>query len=112
MKRKRILLISLLLVSILLLSGCEFDTARLFKSATGQDEQQLIKAEIVFVDGKTLVAYLKNLGIEDSGKVYVGGASSTNIYDAKGNITGAMNYQHVLYIRILPAKAGVAGTSE
>lgn len=112
MKRKRTLLISLLLVSVLLMSGCEFNTTRLFKSATGQEEQPLIKAEIVFTDGKTLVAYLKDLGIEDTGKVYVGGASSTNIYDAKGNITGVLNYQHVLYIRILPTKTSVAGTSE
>jgi len=110
LNRKRILDICLLLAS-LLLSGCNFDTGRLFKSATGQDEQPLIKAEIVFTDGKTLVTYLKDLGIEDTGKVYVGGASSTNLYDAKGNIIGAFNYQRVLYIKILPPKSNAEGSA-
>jgi len=102
--RNRVLLVSLLLAAILLLSGCKLDTARLFKSASGKDEQPLIRAEVVFTDGKTLVTYLKTMGIEDGGKVYVGGSSSTNMYDPKGNITGVINYQHVLYIKVLPAK--------
>ncbi|MGE5390002.1 MAG: hypothetical protein ACM3PE_02950 [Deltaproteobacteria bacterium] len=110
MTRNRILLVSLLLAAVLL-SGCKFDTGKLFK-ATSQDDQPLIKAEIVFTDGKTLVTYLKDLGVEDTGKVYVGGSSSTNMYDAKGNITGVLNYQHVIYIKILPSKAGAAGTTE
>jgi len=105
--KTRILMVSLLLATILL-GGCRFDTAKVFKSATGKDEQPLIRAEVVFTDGKTLVTYLKTMGIEDSGKVYVGGSSSTNMYDAKGNITGVINYQHVLYIKILPAKSEAA----
>jgi len=103
LNRKNILMVSLLLATMLLLGGCKLDTAKLFKSAAGKDEQPLIKAEVVFTDGKTLVTYLKTLGIEDNGKVYVGGSSSTNTYDARGNITGVLNYQHVLYIKILPA---------
>lgn len=112
MTRMRILMVSLLLAAMLLLSGCKVDTAKLLKSATGKAEQPLIRVEIVFTDNKTLVAYLKTMGIEDSGKVYVGGSSSTNMYDAKGNITGVLNYQHVLYIKVLPAKSAASDTAE
>lgn len=111
MTRKRVFCLSLILVGMLILAGCGLNTGNLTKSA-GEDEQPLIKAEIVFTDGKTLVTYLKTMGIEENGKVYVGGSSSTNMYDAKGNITGVINYQHVLYIKILPAKSGTADTTE
>lgn len=103
MNRKKAFLISLLLVSLLAAGGCKTDVNKWLKSASGQDEQPLVRAEVVFTDNKTLVTYLKTLGIEDQGKVYVGGSSSTNTYDAKGNITGVLNYQHVLYIKVLPA---------
>lgn len=110
MARKKVFCISLVLAGMLMLAGC--GAGNMFKSAAGEDEQPLIKAEVVFTDGKTLVTYLKTMGIEESGKVYVGGSSSTNMYDAKGNVVGALNYQHVLYIRVLPAKSGIGDISK
>lgn len=110
MTRKRVLCLSLVLAAMLMLGGCSAGNP--FKSATDEGEQPLIKAEVVFTDGKTLVTYLKTMGIEESGKVYVGGSSSTNMYDVKGNIVGTLNYQHVLYIRVLPAKSETNSTGK
>ena len=62
----------------------------------------LLKVEIFFTDDKTLVGYVKQLGIEQQGKVYVGGSSLNYLYNENGEIIGSYNYQRVLYIKILP----------
>ncbi len=101
MKKRQLICTCLLLVTIIALSGCKLDTSKLIHSHK-ENKEQLIKVEIVFTDGETLVAYLKQLRLESDARVYVGGPSSNNYYDARGNVIGVFNYQRVLYIRLLP----------
>jgi len=93
----------LLLLGLLLVSGCELDFGRLTKSV-GEEGDKLIRVEIVFTDNQTLIGYVKDLAIDPDSKIYVGGSSTNYIYDAQGNIVGAYNYQRVLYMKILPAE--------
>jgi len=102
---KRLFLIaSFLTLFTLVSSGCDSNLQNLFHSSTKNDGKELIKAEIVFTDGERLEGYIKDLGIESDGKMYVGGSSLNYIYDADGNVVGSYNYQRVLYIKILPEK--------
>lgn len=103
MKKKKIL-IACFLVFLLSLSGCKWDIQNLLRPETSADEDQLIKARIVFTDGERLEGYIKSLGVEKDGIVYVGGSSLNYIFDQNGNIIGSYNYQRVLYITILPEK--------
>lgn len=80
--------------------GCNFELPSIpyEKDITSK----LIKVEITFTDDKTLVGYVKELGIEQQGgKVYVGGSSLNYLYDKNGNIVGAFNYQRVLFMKII-----------
>ena len=101
MKKRQLVYACLLLITVIALSGCKLDTSKLIHSSK-EKKEKLIKVEIVFTDGEKLVTYLKQLGLESDARVYVGGPSSNNYYDARGNVIGAFNYQRVLYIRLLP----------
>jgi hypothetical protein len=57
---------------------------------------------IYFTDGKVFTGYVENLGVEESGKLFTGGSSVNNLYNQDGKIIGCFNYQHVLYMKILP----------
>jgi hypothetical protein len=104
MKRKRIFLACLLLIAVASLSGCDVNARNLLNSS--QEKDKFVRVEIVFTDEQKLVTYLKDLGLESDARIYVGGASTNNFYDARGNIIGAFNYQRVLYIKILPEGEG------
>ena len=99
--RLRILALALLL-SFLLLSGCNYNISELLGIPVQSRQDELIKAKIYFTDDQILDAYIKDLGIQQDGKVYVGGSSLNYLYDARGNIVGCYNYQRVLYIKIVP----------
>ena len=102
MVKKQLLGLSLLLVLSFFMIGCEqVDFSKLAVPST-KEQAQFIKVEIFFTDGVTLIGYVKNLGIEPEGKVYVGGSSTNYLYDAHGKIIGAYNYQRVLYMKIIP----------
>ncbi|MDD3853766.1 MAG: hypothetical protein PHD40_08980 [Syntrophomonadaceae bacterium] len=102
MVKKQLLGLSLLLVLSFFMIGCEqVDFSKLAVPST-KEQAQFIKVEIFFTDGVTLIGYIKNLGIEPEGKVYVGGSSTNYLYDARGKVVGAYNYQRVLYIKIIP----------
>lgn len=102
--KKQLMWLSLLLILSLFSIGCEqVDFTKLTLPAN-REQVHLIKVEIFFTDGATLIGYVKNLGIDEEGKVYVGGSSSNYLYDASGKILGAYNYQRVLYIKIIPEK--------
>jgi len=92
----------LLLVLSFFVAGCEQVDFSKLTLPSNREQAQLIKVEIFFTDGATLIGYVKNLSIEPEGKVYVGGSSSNYLYDARGKIVGAYNYQRVLYIKIIP----------
>jgi hypothetical protein len=108
MKKRQLVFTCLLLITIITLSGCKFDTSKLIHPSK-EKKEHLIKVEIVFTDGETLVAYLKQLRLESDARVYVGGPSSNYYYDARGNVIGAFNYQRVLYIRLLPEESSNNG---
>lgn len=101
MKKAKVLLASIMVGFLLLTGGCNFDVQKLIKPSTTADEEKLFKAEIVFSSQDKITAYIKSLGIENKGEVYVGGASLCYLYDARGNVIGSYNYQRVLYIKIL-----------
>ncbi|WP_061213758.1 hypothetical protein [Syntrophomonas wolfei] len=103
MSKGRILGGILLILLLLFNSGCNFEGKRLFQSSSAPEEQ-LIKVRIVFTDDQELETYIKNLGIDEKGKVYVGGSSLSYFYDANGKVLGSYNYQRVLYIEIIPEK--------
>lgn len=90
----------IMLLFVFLVSGCNFDYHQLFTTEK-KSEAPLIKAEIHFADAGTVTGYIRGLGVEDIGKVYVGGASLNYLYDQEGNIVGSYNYQRVDYIKIL-----------
>ncbi len=100
--KKQFLGFLLLLVLSFFLIGCEQVDFSKLTLPSNREQVKLIKVEIFFTDGATLIGYVKNLGIEPEGKVYVGGSSTNYLYDARGKIIGAYNYQRVLYIKIIP----------
>ncbi|HOQ09831.1 MAG TPA: hypothetical protein PLG09_06875 [Syntrophomonadaceae bacterium] len=91
----------ILLIGLMLVSGCQFDPGSISKPIR-TEEDQLIRVEIVFTDNQTLIGYVKDLSITPDAKIYVGGSSTNYLYDAQGNIVGSYNYQRVLYMKILP----------
>lgn len=105
MVRKKVGWLVLVLLLGLMVSGCQFNLGQLTKPA-GVDNDQLIRVQIVFTDDQTLIGYVKDLAINPDSKVYVGGSSTNYLYDSKGKIVGAFNYQRVLYMTILPTEAG------
>ncbi|MEA4925352.1 MAG: hypothetical protein VB084_08590 [Syntrophomonadaceae bacterium] len=82
-------------------SGCSGGIQSLFQK-TKSTEPPLIRVQIQFTDQKQTICYLKSLGLEKDAQVYTGGPSANNMYDQDGNIVGSFNYQHVLYITVLP----------
>lgn len=99
MVRKR--LIGLLILS-LFITGCNTEIADLFPDKKNTAEN-LLRVEITFTDGQSLIGYVKQLGIEQQqGKVYVGGSSLNYLYNQKGEVIGSYNYQRVLYMMIIP----------
>lgn len=100
-KAKKVILFMSLLLLASCLAGCSIDVNQLVQKTKPQEEQ-LMKVELFFTDQEQLVAYVKNMGIAEDGKVYAGGTSMNYLYDEKGNIIGSYNYQHLIYMKILP----------
>ena len=100
MKKIRVTAV-LLIVVTLLAAGCNVNYKQLFSRAE-KTEPKLIRAEIHFGENEKVVGYIKNLGVEEDAKVYVGGSSLNYLYDQQGNIVGSYNYMRVEYIIILP----------
>ena len=99
-KNHKILTVLALLLLMLTTAGCKLDFNQLMQK-TQKPEAKLIKAEIHFTSKDYTTAYVKSLGVEEDGEVYIGGASVNYIYDQKGKIIGSFNYARVEYIKIL-----------
>lgn len=99
MKNRKIWAVLALLLILLSSSGCNYNFGKLLQS--DKEEDQLIKVEIHFANNDNLTAYVKSLGVEKEGEVYIGGASVSYLYDQKGKIIGSFNYAKVEYIKIL-----------
>ncbi len=83
----------------LLAAGC---TEIKLPSFTDDDEQPaLVKVKIVFRDGEALDGYVRGLAMGEDSKIYIGGATATPVYDAAGNVTGVVNYNQVLYMKVV-----------
>ncbi len=104
MRAKKCMSMILLLLFLLPLGGCDYNFSEILGIPKGSDQPELIKAKIYFTDGQSLETYIKDLGIQQDGKVYVGGSSLNYLYDAKGNIVGSYNYQRVLFIKIVSSQ--------
>lgn len=98
--KSRNLMIILLIMGLMMIGGCNYDYQRLFKKPE-PPEPKLLKVEIYFTSGQHVPAYVKGLGIEADGQVYVGGSSLNYIYNARGEIIGSFNYARVDYIKIM-----------
>ena len=82
-------------------AGCNGGLQSLLQK-TKSPEQPLIRVQIQFTDQRQTICYVKSLGLEKGAQVYAGGPSSNNMYDRDGNIVGSYNYQHVVYMTVLP----------
>jgi hypothetical protein len=85
-------------------AGCNGSIQSLIER-TKSPEQPLIRVQIQFTDQKQTTCYVKSLGLEKGAQVYAGGPSSNNMYDRDGNIVGSYNYQHVLYMDVIPEES-------
>lgn len=91
-----------LVILLLMLSGCKINPDTWQKVTEKPKEPELIKVELVFTDRERMTCYVKGMGIEDNGQVYVGGSSVNYMYDRQGNIIGAFNYQRLIYMKLIP----------
>lgn len=99
LKNPKLWVLTTLLLLILTMAGCKINFDQLFQA--DKQEDQLIKVEIHFANNDNLTAYVKSLGVEKDGEVYVGGSSVNFLYDRKGTIIGSFNYAKVEYIKII-----------
>ncbi len=103
MRAPKCMIVILMLLFLLPLGGCSYDFSEILGIPSGSSQPELIKAKIYFTDGQSLETYIKDLGIQQDGKVYVGGSSLNYLYDSRGNIVGSYNYQRVLFIKVIPS---------
>lgn len=99
-KKAKLLVVIILLIGLLATAGCKLDFNQLLEK-TQKQEAELIKAEIHFTSNDYTVGYVKSLGVEKDGEIYIGGSSVNYIYDQKGKIIGSFNYARVEYIKII-----------
>jgi hypothetical protein len=102
MKLKPVMIFCLLVMLLLPTMGCKENVPEILGIHNKDEQVELIRVKIYFTDGQNLEAYIKDLGIDQEGKVYVGGSSLNYLYDKQGNIIGSYNYNRVLYIKIIP----------
>lgn len=95
MKDKIALVIAALIVIACLIPGCDVN----WHTSPFQQKPRmnLVKVEITFDRQNKVQGYVNGLG--QQGMTYNGGATVTNLYDAKGRVTGVFNYNRVMYIK-------------
>lgn len=96
--------IGLLMVFLLLLlfiGGCKLNIQQIWQK-TQPPEPQLLNVEMHFANGDIVYGYVKNMGVDENGKVYNGGSSLSFIYDHKGSIIGSFNYARLEYMKLMP----------
>jgi hypothetical protein len=94
-------LLLVLLLATLAVAGCKFNVQQIWQK-TKPDEPELLNVEMHFANREVIHGYVKNLGVDQEGKVYNGGSSVSYIYDQKGRIVGAFNYARLEYMLIIP----------
>ncbi len=101
---KQVVVVLLLLFFIVGVLGCGVDYKQ-FVSGNKITEEQLIKVQIQFTNGKQTECFVKSLGLEKNAQVYNGGSSLNYMYNKDGHIVGSFNYQNVTLMNILPDEA-------
>lgn len=99
-KNLKILVVLVLLLGMLTTAGCKLDFNQVLQK-TQPKEAELIEVEIHFTSKDYTTAYVKSLGVEEDGEIYIGGASVNYLYDKNGKIIGSFNYARVEFIRII-----------
>ncbi|MGE5398281.1 MAG: hypothetical protein ACM3MK_12230 [Chitinophagales bacterium] len=99
MKKKTTALLALLIILAVIMTGCQFP--QIDKPKASKKTVSLTRVEITFEGGHTLKGYVRGLKLGDDSVVYTGGNTSTNLYDARGNVVGVFNYSRVLYIKAI-----------
>ncbi|MDD4802610.1 MAG: hypothetical protein PHF24_06675 [Syntrophomonas sp.] len=97
---KRVIIVCLMGFMFLGTAGCNTDYKQLLP-ITGKQEEPLIKVLIQFTDKEQIECYVRSLGLEKNGEIYIGGSSLNYMYDQEGRIIGSFNYQRVLFIKII-----------
>ncbi|MGE5544441.1 MAG: hypothetical protein ACM3UW_05645 [Bacillota bacterium] len=97
MKKRLTLIITGVILISLVLGGCT--NWKLPQIGDNQDPPPLIKVNIVFRDGTTLQGYMRGLELGEDTTVFLGGQTTTNLYDADGEVSAIFNYAQVLYIK-------------
>lgn len=102
MRNRRLAFLLTIILSALLMGGCQnLNIPQLLKKDLSS-QPLLIKVRIHFDRGDTVDGYVYELGLEKSGKLYSGGSSLSYLYDAQGKVVGSINYQRVTYMEIIP----------
>lgn len=97
MKKRLTVVLASIVVLVFVVGGCA--KLNLPQSGKEQDLPPLVKVEIAFRDGTKIQGYVRGLALGEDSTVYIGGQTTTNLYDAKGEVTAIFNYAQVLYIK-------------
>lgn len=96
-KRLIILFVSIITISIVL-GGCS--DWRLPQVEDNQEDlPPLVKVEVAFRDGTKLQGYMRGLELGEDTTVFIGGQTTTNLYDVNGDVAAIFNYAQVVYIK-------------
>ncbi len=97
MKKRLISLIAGIVLMCMVLGGC--NDWKMPEIGNDQDLPPLVKVEVAFRDGSKLQGYMRGLGLGEDTTVLIGGQTTTNLYDADGNLTAIFNYAQVTFIK-------------
>ncbi len=97
MKKRLTVVVALIAILVFFAGGCA--KMNLPQSGKEQDLPPLVKVEVAFRDGTRIQGYMRGLALGEDSTVYIGGQTTTNLYDAKGEVTAIFNYAQVLYIK-------------
>lgn len=97
MKKKLVFLVAGIILICLFVGGCT--DWKLPEIGNNQELPPLVKVEISFRDGNKLQGYMRGLRLGEDTTVFIGGQTTTNLYDADGNVTAIFNYAQVTFIK-------------
>ena len=97
----KISLLMVFLLAVLSIAGCKLNVQQLWQK-TQPAEPKLLNVEMHFANGDVVYGYVKNMGVDEEGKVYNGGSSVSFIYDQQGKIIGSFNYARLEYMKLIP----------
>lgn len=98
----KVIILLLILTSLYLLTGCDHHVLLPEKNgASAEHSSPLLQVEVHFDNNQVVTGYVKGLFMAEDETIYAGGPALKYLYDAEGNLTGCINYQRVLYVRLL-----------